>query len=107
MLSTVRRKFWVTNGVSAVRKVITKCLFCKLHGGKTSEQKMADLPEERVVPDLLPFTNIGVDYFGPIDFKRGRSTVKRYGVVSTCMTSRAVYLEVAYSLDTDSCINAL
>lgn len=62
VLSTVRRKFWITNGVSAVRKVIAKCLFCKLHRGKTSEQKMADLPEERVVPDLPPFTNVSVEW---------------------------------------------
>lgn len=107
VLSSVRRKFWITNGISAVKKVITKCLFCKLYGGRTSEQKMADLPKERVVPDLPPFTNVGVDYFGPIDVKRGRNIVKRYGVLFTCMTSRAVHLEVAYSLDTDSCINAL
>lgn len=106
VLSTARRKFWITNGVSAARKVIARCLFCKLYGGKMGEQKMADLPEERVVPDLPPF-NVGVDYFGLVDVKRGRNTVKRYGVVFTCMTSRAVHLEVAYSLDTDSCINAL
>lgn len=68
---------------------------------------MAHLPEERVVPDLPPFTNVGVDYCGPIDVKKGRRIIKRYSVVFTCMTSRAVHLEVAHSLDMDSCINAL
>ncbi len=32
---------------------------------------MADLPKERIMPDLPPFSNTGVDYFGPIDVKRG------------------------------------
>lgn len=68
---------------------------------------MADLPEERVMPDKAPFTDVGVDHFGLIEVKRGRSFLKRYGVLFTCLTSRAIHLEVAYSLDTDSCINAL
>lgn len=68
---------------------------------------MADLPIERVIPDLPPFTIVGIDYFGPIEVRRGRSLENYYGVSFTCMTCRAVHLEVAYSLDTDSCINAL
>lgn len=70
-------------------------------------QVMADLPSDRLVPDEPPFTSVGVDYFGPFEIKRGRTMIKRYGVVFTCLTVRAVHIEVASSLDTDSCIHAL
>lgn len=70
VLSTTRRKYWITSGTSAVRKIIAKCLSCQLYGRKTSKQKIADLPEERVAPDLVPFTHVGVDYFEPVDVKK-------------------------------------
>lgn len=68
---------------------------------------MADLLKERIIPDLPPFTNVGVDYFGPVEIRKGRTTCKRYGVIFTCLASRAVHLEVANSLKTVACINAL
>jgi len=107
MLSKLRKKYWIIKGNAAARKIISNCGHCRRHGVKAGEQKMADLPKERLIPDLPPFTNVGVDYFGPVEVKRGRSMVKRYGVIFTCMASRAIHLEVAYSLDTDACINSL
>ena len=68
---------------------------------------MADLPLQRVTPDEPPFTRVGVDYFGPFEVKSRRSVVKRYGVIFTCLAIRAIHIEVAPSLDTDSYINAL
>ncbi|XP_059080012.1 uncharacterized protein LOC131878129 [Tigriopus californicus] len=69
-------------------------------------QLMADLPPDRV-QEALPFENTGVDYFGPFLVKRGRSLEKRYGVIFTCLSTRATHLEVAFSMDKDSFINAL
>lgn len=107
MQSRLRKKYWIIKANSAARRIITDCVVCKRQRGRVGEQKMADLPLERILPDKPAFTNVGVDYFGPIEIKRGRSLVKRYGVIFTCMASRAVYLEIAYTLDTDSCIHAL
>ena len=67
---------------------------------------MADLPKSRVEP-APPFTYCGVDFFGPWHVQRGRSVVKRYGALFTCFASRAVHIEVADSLETDSFIQAL
>ena len=68
---------------------------------------MAKLPEDRITPLEPPFTYVGVDYFGPIEVKQGRSRVKGWGCLFTCFTVRAIHLEVAHRLNTDSMINAL
>ena len=39
--------------------------------------------------------------------KKGRKKLKRYGVLFTCLVTRAILLEVASSLETGSYINAL
>ena len=107
MLAKLRTRYWIPQVTSAIRGIISRCSVCRRLNSRTGEQKMADLPLDRITPDQPPFTNVGVDFFGPFEVKRGRSHVKRYGVLFTCLTIRAVHTEVAHSLDTDSCINAL
>ena len=70
------------------------------------EQKIADLPYCRVA-EAPPFTFCGVDMFGPFMIKHRRSQVKHYRVMFTCMSCRAVHIEITPSLDTDSFILAL
>ena len=107
MMAVFHQRYWAAGVNSTSRTVISRCVPCRKQRGKTCSQKMADLPADRVTPDDPPFTKVGMDYFGPFEVKRGRSLLKRYGVVFTCLTTRAVHLEMASSLDTDSCINAI
>ena len=106
-LNEVRNSgFWVLHRSSAVRKLISQCVLCCLLRGKSGEQKISDLPSDRM-QEAPPFTYCAVDYFGPFCIKDKRKEVKRYGSLFTCLASRAVHIEVADSLDTDSFIMAL
>ncbi|XP_047473555.1 uncharacterized protein LOC125028204 [Penaeus chinensis] len=97
--------YWIIGGSSVVGRHISRCVTCKRLRGTFQEQKMSDLPPERLEP-APPFTYCGVDYFGPFFVKEGRKEVKRYGVLFTCMASRAIHLETANTLETDSFLNA-
>ncbi|XP_063072354.1 uncharacterized protein LOC134463029 isoform X3 [Engraulis encrasicolus] len=66
MLSELCRKYWISNANSAARKILSKCV-CRRYKARAGEQMMSDLPQERLQPDLPPFTNTGVDYFGPFE----------------------------------------
>ncbi|XP_064635262.1 uncharacterized protein LOC135492633 [Lineus longissimus] len=109
VLTEIRQRFWIVKGRAAVRRVNLRCTHCRKCNAKPMKQQMADLPSDRVNPPKAPFTYVGLDYFGPFQVKmgRGRKRAKRYGCIFTCLTSRAIHLEVAGSLDTDSFINAL
>ena len=107
LLNEIRSNgFWVIGGTSAVAYVISKCVTCRKLRGAAQEQKMSDLPEDRL-ESSPPFTNCAVDYYRPWHVKEGRKEVKKYIALFTCMASRAVHLEVSNSLETDSFINAL
>ena len=91
---------------SAVASQIASCVECRRLRGPTQDQKLADLPEDRLEP-APPFTYCAVDLFGPWYIKEGRKELKRYGVLFTCLACRAVHVETTNSLSTDSFINCL
>ena len=107
VLSELRQHYWVIGATSAVRNIIYHCIVCRRLRGPLQEQKMSDLPPCRTEDTAPPFTCTGVDYFGPFVIRDRRTDRKYYGVLFTCLASRAIHLEVAESLDTDSFLHAL
>jgi hypothetical protein len=105
-LSQVRAKYWITKGRSVTKSTLKDCVICKRLYGKAMQQKMADLPGVRIKCTGRPFTNIGIDMFGPFLVTQRRSQLKRYVCIYTCMGMRAVHLEMVESLDTNSFINS-
>ena len=57
---------------------------------------MAELPSDRLIPDEHLFSYVGIDFFDPLYplyVKQGRSTVKHYGCLFSCLTMQATYTE--------------
>ncbi|XP_070541092.1 uncharacterized protein [Ptychodera flava] len=78
MLAKQREKYWILRAPTAIRNLVTVCAICRKYRVKVCEQKMSDLPRDHITPEEPPFTRTGVDYFGPMDVKRGRVTEKRF-----------------------------
>ena len=68
---------------------------------------MAGLPASCLSMEIPAFFYSRVDYFRAINVKQSRTVVKRYGCLFCCMTISAVFLEMAYSMPTDSFISEL
>ena len=93
---------WIVKVNSLARSVLSKCVKCREIRGQALTEKMANLLEERLIANHSPFTFLGVDLFGPLLVKQGRSELKRYGVLLICFTTRAVEIEVAHNFRTRS-----
>jgi len=107
VLNEVRQKFWIISARAAVRRAFNDCRRCQLDKPIPVKQEMGALPAARVSRQFRPFMEVGVDYFGPIEVTVGRRHEKRYGALFTCLSTRAVHVEVAASLTTDSAIMAI
>ena len=84
-------------------KVCKHCIICKFIKALPKPQMMGNLPFERQDGMTKLFTYNGLDLFGQILKKPD----KRYGVMFTCLTTRAVHLEYAPNLTTGSCLMAI
>ena len=103
--------YWIIGGKRLISSLIHKCVKCRRMRGKQMSQQMSDLPQDRLQPGP-PFSSVGVDTFGPweVATRRSRGGVinsKRWGILFTCLSTRAVHIEVVEELSSSSFINAL
>jgi hypothetical protein len=108
VLTELRSRFWIVKGRRVVRNIIESCAQCRRRFSvRKAGQKMAPLPRPRV-HSLRAFERVSVDYGGSYLTKqdRAKARMNRYLCLFTCLATRAVHLEMSYSLETDSFINA-
>ena len=104
-----RNKFWIPQARRLAKKIRSKCYRCRLLVKLNCQQMMSPLPVERVLPTPA-WTYTSIDLFGPIehvDMVRKRMKEKCWGVIFTCMVSRAVHLDLTQGYDTDALLQAI
>lgn len=82
--------WWILGCSSAVSSHISKCVKCRKYRRLTEEQRMGDLPQDRLEA-TPPFTYAGIDCFGPIYVKREERSLK------TMVSSSLVYVLEPYT----------
>ena len=107
IVNEIRQKYWILKLKTLVKKICRNCQNCKIQHCKPVIPQMGLLPSFRITPQSKPFVFTGLDFFGPFYVKVRRVKEKVYGVIFTCMTTRAIHVETSSSLSTDSAIMAI
>jgi len=100
----IRSKFWVVGLRKLLRSIKFHCVGCRKLDHVLQKQYMGQLPAYRLKP-APAWSYTSLDLFGPFDIKgeaNKRSRSKGWGVIFTCMLSRAVHLDLSTSQDTES-----
>lgn len=104
VVNEVRQRFYIPRLRVILKKTRKDCQMCKIKKAHPIPPQMADLPKARLATRFVPYSYVGIDFFGPLFVTVGRHTEKRWGVLFTCLTIRAIHIEIAPGLDTNSCI---
>ena len=107
-MAKVREQHWVPRLRRLVKRVIKKCAGCK----RFQETALAAPPSGLLPRDrtegTAPFQVMGVDYAGPIKYRiSSKREGKAYVILYACSLTRALYLDLARSLETSEFLLSL
>ena len=85
-LSRLREKYWIIKAQTIIKRIKRSCVTCKKLFAIPCVQQMSDLPRERLEPNKPPFSYACLDCFRPFHVQQGRSEVKTYGCIYTCLS---------------------
>ncbi|XP_062542363.1 uncharacterized protein LOC134210331 [Armigeres subalbatus] len=107
IVNEMRQRYEIPKLRSLIARVFRNCMKCRVLRAVPLSPPMSPLPKVRLMPYIRPFTFVGLDFFGPLLVKVGRSNAKRWVALFTCLTIRAVHLEIVHSLTTEACVMAI
>ncbi|XP_076394279.1 uncharacterized protein LOC143265522 [Megachile rotundata] len=108
-LYSIRKRYWPLSGKRLLKSIIKQCIRCFKVKPVSPYYLMGNVPATRVTP-ARPFSVCGIDYAGPFLIKektRSKVTLKAYLCLFVCFSTKAVHLELATDMTTESFLNCL
>ena len=103
----MRHQIWVTQAMKKASVCIKKCVTCFRFNSGPTQQLMGDLTSSPIEVPERAFSCVGLDFAGPLTFKKGTEYVKGYVAVFIYFASNAVHLEAVSSLTSDAMVTDL
>ena len=105
-LAEFRARFWISKGRQFVKKILKRCFICrKMEGRPFKSPPTAAIPDFRVT-EAAPFSNIGIDFAGPLYVKENKgNSSKTYVCLFVCCVTRGLHLELVQNLTAYAFLN--
>ncbi|XP_066925113.1 uncharacterized protein [Clytia hemisphaerica] len=110
-VAEMKTRFYVPRLRQKVRSFIHKCTVCRrMEGPSYLYPEKSNLPKFRFAE--TPFSTIGIDYAGPylvrnVYDENDKSTHKCWISLITCLSCRAIHLDIAKNYDSQACCDVL
>ncbi|KAH9387691.1 hypothetical protein TYRP_008885 [Tyrophagus putrescentiae] len=99
--SSIRERFFIINQRRMVKHFVNNCQICRRKRHTVSTIRHGPVPAFRYDVSSPPFTNTGIDLFGPVKVPM-EGDAKVYGVIYVCATSRLVYIDAIPDMTAES-----
>ena len=108
--SKIREYYYFPHINKTLRSILKNCYQCKRLMAKESSQLMSPQKDIRFQTMVPPFSNVMIDYAGPIlgfDEVKRRTSKKFWFLLITCLSTRSLKVIVIPSMTTDNFIMGL
>ena len=103
-LAMFRMEYYTSQGSKLAKSVRDRCTQCRILDKKTMTQLMGKVPQSSLKPAPV-FNYTQLDLFGPWTTRgevQKRISGKCWGVIFTCMASKAIHIEIISAYSTDA-----
>ena len=103
-ITAIWQKYWFIYLRGALKTLAAKCIICLINRSRPTNPFMAPLLDNRLMSFVRTFSYTEIANFGPINISNGRRVAKWWFALFTCLSVRAMHIEIAYDLSSETCI---